>query len=126
MSDKKTILIVEDEKDLVEFLTVFFEENGYATISAFDGKEGIEKALKESPDLITLDISMGEESGVKMYRRLKDSAATKDIPVIFITAAPGTLQTFISKVKTFPKPSGFFEKPVDRDELLASVKELIG
>jgi len=122
---KKTILIVEDEHDLVELLTVFFEESGFRAISAYDGREGLEKAEKEKPDLITLDISMGNESGVKMYRKLKQGEATKNIPVIFLTGAPAQLQTFIDKVKKFEKPSGYFEKPVDRDQLLAKVQELI-
>ncbi len=122
---KKTILIVEDEHDLVDVLSVFFEENGYRTVKAYDGREGFEKAEQEKPDLITLDISMGNESGVKMYRKLKQTDTTKDIPVIFLTGAPAQLQTFIDKVKSFQKPSGFFEKPVDRDKLLARVRELI-
>lgn len=122
---RKTILIVEDEHDLVELLTVFFEENGYRAISAYDGRDGFEKAEKERPDLITLDISMGNESGVKMYRKLKQTDATKNIPVVFLTGAPAQLQTFIDKVKSFQKPSGFFEKPVDREKLLEKVKELI-
>ena len=85
MNDKKTILIVEDEKDLVEWLTVFFNENGYNVISAFDGADGFDKAEKQKPDLITLDISMPGESGAKMYHKLIRSEATKDIPIIVLT-----------------------------------------
>ena len=124
-NDMKTILVVEDEKDLIEFLTVFFEENGYRVISAIAGNEGFQKAETEKPDLITLDVSMGNESGVKMYHRLKKTDKTKGIPVIFLTGAPAQLKTFIAKVKTFPKPSGYFEKPVDREALLQKVRELI-
>ena len=125
MNDKKTILIVEDEKDLVEWLTVFFNENGYNVISAFDGADGFDKAEKQKPDLITLDISMPGESGAKMYHKLIRSEATKDIPVVIITGAPGDLKNFIAKVKTFPDPAGYFDKPVDRDALLEKVNDLM-
>jgi twitching motility two-component system response regulator PilH len=126
MSIKKKILIVEDEPDLVETLGVFFRENGYETIAAYDGHDGFIKAEKDEPDLITLDISMPGESGVKMYRNLINSGKTKNIPVIIITAAPSELKGFIKRMKSFPDPAGYFEKPVDREELLTKVKDLIG
>jgi len=126
MADKKTILIVEDEDDLVEWLTIFFNESGYDVISARDGREGFAKAESEMPDLITLDISMPGESGVKMYRNLISSEKAKKIPVVIITGAPGDLKNFISRVKSFPEPAGYFDKPVDRDMLLDKVKSLIG
>ncbi len=124
MADKKKILIVEDEPDLVEMMTVFFNENGYDTISANDGQEGFQKAESEQPDAITLDISMEGESGVKMYRKLLGSDKTKDIPVIIVTGATAELKKFIEHMKTFPTPAGYFEKPVNRDKLLAKIKEV--
>ena len=63
MADQKKILVVDDEPDMVEWLTTFFEDNGYATIFAHDGFDGFEKVLSEKPDLITLDITMNRESG---------------------------------------------------------------
>ena len=125
MSDKKKILIVEDEPDLVEMLSVFFGESGFDTITAYDGHEGFIKAENEKPDLITLDISMPGESGVKMYRNLINSDKAKNIPVIIITAAPAELKGFIKRMKSFPDPAGYFEKPVNRDELLSKIKALV-
>lgn len=125
MASKKKILIVDDERDLVEMLSVFFQENGFETIPAYDGKEGMAKAEEEKPDLITLDISMPGESGVKMYHHLKHSTILAEIPIIILTGAPPELKSFVNKVKTFPKPAGYFEKPVNREKLLEKVKELI-
>lgn len=124
MPSKKKILIVDDEPDLVEWLSVFFEENGFEAICAYDGKEGFAKAEKDTPDLITLDISMPKESGVKMYRNLMNSKTSSNIPIIILTGAPPDFKNFVDKVKTFPKPAGYFEKPVDREKLLEKVKEL--
>jgi len=122
----KKILIVEDEPDVVTWLKVLFEENGYTTVTANEGASGFEKALSELPDLITLDISMNGESGVKMYGKLGKNDKTKNIPVIMVTAAPHDLSTFMDRMKSKHSPAGFFEKPVDAQELVKKVKELIG
>ena len=63
MSDKKTILIVDDEPDMVEYLKTLYEDNGFNTITAADGVEGFAKAESNQPDLISLDITMDKESG---------------------------------------------------------------
>jgi len=126
MTDNKKILIVDDEPDVVEWLKIFFEDNGYTTISAFDGFDGFEKAEGEQPDLITLDITMDKESGVKMYRKLHESGKTKNIPVIMVTGVDPQFKDFISKRRQVDPPAAYFEKPVDKDELLKKVKELIG
>jgi DNA-binding response OmpR family regulator len=126
MAEQKRILIVDDEPDMVDWLTAFFQDNGYATSSAYDGFDGFEKAEAENPDLITLDISMDKESGIKMYRKLNESEKTSAIPVIMLTGVSADFQRFISTRKQVPPPAAYLEKPVDRDELLKKVKELIG
>jgi len=124
-SDTKTILVVEDEDDVMAYLVTFFEENGYNVITATNGKIGFEKAKADHPDLISLDISMPEESGVKMYRNLHDTPSTRDIPVIIITGVSSDFRGFIESRKQVNPPAGYFEKPIDRDAVLASVRELI-
>ncbi len=126
MADKKKILIVDDEPDIVEWFSTLFEDNGYSTISARDGFDGFEKAESEMPDLITLDITMDKESGVKMYRKLHDSEKTNKIPVIMITGVDPQFKQFIESRKQVDPPAAYFEKPVDKDELLSKIKELIG
>lgn len=122
----KKILIVEDEVDQRTWLEAFFEDNGYETISAEDGQIGFEKARNEKPDLITLDISMENESGIKMFRNMQESPDTDAIPIIMITGVSPEFKKFIEKRKQVHPPAGYFEKPVDRDALLKKVKELIG
>ncbi len=126
MAGPKKILIVDDEPDVVEYLTAFFEDNGYQTIAAFDGFEGFEKAEQQHPDLITLDITMDKESGVKMYRKLHESETASDIPVIILTGISSDFKRFIETRKQVNPPAAYFEKPVDNEELLKKVKELIG
>jgi len=126
MARPRKILIVDDESDVVQWLSIFFKENGYETISAYDGAEGFEKVKSDRPDLITLDISMGGESGIKMYWNLLKSREYSDIPVIMLTGATPKLDDFLERLRKKKSPAGFFEKPVDKDELLKKVKDLIG
>jgi len=126
MADQKKILVVDDEPDMVEWLTTYFEDNGYTTISAISGAEAFSKAKSEHPDLVTLDISMDQESGVKALRNLQETEATAAIPIIIVTGVSPDLKRFIERNKRLQMPAAFMEKPVDRDELLKKVKELIG
>ena len=123
----KKILIVDDEDDILEYLSTLFQDNGYKTITARDGEEGLELVKKENPDLVTLDITMPEKSGVRFYRDVKEDAKLQKIPVIIITGVtgwgndPDGFQKFISSRKQVPPPEGFMSKPIDREKLLEMV-----
>ena len=124
-SEPHTILIVDDEPDVLSYLGAFFEDHGLKVLTARDGKEGFEKARLFHPDLITLDISMPEESGVRMFRELQEDSASVDIPVVIITGISSDFKRFIETRKHVRPPAGYFEKPVEREQLLAKVKELL-
>ena len=126
MSTTKTILVVEDEVDETSYLTALFEDHGFAVVSASNGQEGFEKAKSQHPDLITLDISMPEESGVRMFRDLQDDPATADIPVVIITGITHEFKRFIETRKQVRPPAGYFDKPPARDELIAKINEILG
>ncbi|MFC2103523.1 response regulator [Bacteroidota bacterium] len=125
MTDEKRILIIDDEDDVITYLSTFFEDNGFRVISASNGKEGVKRAIDENPDLITLDVSMPEESGVKALREIQENDVTKNTPVILITGVSYDFKKFIETRKQVHPPEGYFEKPVDRDKLLIKVNELI-
>lgn len=82
------ILIVDDEQDICEILQYNLETEGYEVVTANSAEEALELPLHEF-SLILLDVMMGEMSGFQMARRLKDSPATAQIPIIFITALDG-------------------------------------
>lgn len=126
MDQPKKILIVDDEKDIVDGLAAFLEDSGYKTIAAYDGAEGFKKVKSEHPHLITLDITMDKESGVRMYKNIHSDPETKNIPVIIITGISSEFKGFIEGRKQVPPPAGYFEKPIDREALLKKIKELIG
>ncbi len=123
--EKKKILVIEDEQDTASYLTTLFEDNGYDALAAKDGDEGMEIAKGQSPDLITLDISMPEKSGLKALRELQEDAATAAIPVIIVTGVSEDLKSFIEKQKNLKPPAGHINKPIDTDDLLGQVKSLL-
>ncbi|TKJ36579.1 response regulator [candidate division LCP-89 bacterium B3_LCP] len=123
--EKKTILIVDDEPDVLKYLTTYLEDNGFATISAVDGRDGFQKAKESLPDLITLDITMPEESGVRMFRNLQDDEKLRNIPVVIITGISSEFEHFIKTRKQVDPPTAYFEKPIDRSELLGKIKEIL-
>ena len=83
------ILIVEDEHDLLDFMKMRLEANNYEVIGACDGKEGYEKAHKEKPDLILLDLMLPKVDGYWICNLLKKDKRREDIPIIIITAKQG-------------------------------------
>jgi CheY-like chemotaxis protein len=127
----KKILIVDDEDDILEYLSTLFRDNGYETVTARDGEEAIGLVRTESPDLVTLDITMPEKSGVRFYREMKEDEKLKGIPIIIVTGVTGWgrdpegFQKFISSRKQVPPPEGFMSKPVDREELLRLVESCL-
>jgi CheY-like chemotaxis protein len=128
----RTVLIVDDEPDIVSYLEMILRDNGFTTLTATNGNEGLEMVRKEKPDLVTLDISMPEASGTRFYKEVKTDEELKDIPVFIVTAVTGlggdekAYEKFISSRRLVPAPEGFFHKPIDRDEFIDAVREKIG
>jgi len=123
-AEKKTILVVDDEPDVRTFLSTLFEDSGYATVKAQDGIEALSKVKEKAPDLVTLDITMPNKSGVKFYREMKESAEWKKVPIVIVTGVSGEFKTFISTRKQVPPPEGYLSKPIDKTEILKLVKKL--
>jgi DNA-binding response OmpR family regulator len=119
------ILVVDDEVDVTTYLGSLLEDNGYSAIAAANGREGFIKAKSEQPDLIILDISMPEETGVRTYRNICDEELTARIPVIILTGISHEFKRFIETRRQVPPPAGYFDKPVDGDQLLAKIQELV-
>lgn len=125
MAARKKILIVEDEKDVLTYLKAIFEDNGYDTVIAEDGIEGLDLAKSEHPNLITLDIAMPNQSGVKTYRQFKTDPEIKEIPVIVITALGEDMRRYFKKVPGFTAPDGFMPKPIDTKKLVKMTADLL-
>jgi len=127
----KKILIVDDEPDVVTYIETLLQDNAYETVSAADGQVALDKLKSDRPDLVCLDISMPEKSGVRFYREVKEDPELAKIPVVVVTGVTGFgrdpegFKKFISSRRHVPPPEGFIAKPIDREELLATIKELL-
>jgi CheY-like chemotaxis protein len=129
----KSILIVDDEQDVSSYLAALLSDAGYETRVAANGQQAMDAVKTVRPDLISLDITMPEKSGVRFYREMREDEALSKIPIVIVTgvtnpwASPGgggTIQDFLSKRRNIAPPDGFFEKPVDKEAYLARIAEL--
>ncbi|MFA6079281.1 MAG: response regulator [Candidatus Omnitrophota bacterium] len=121
MANKK-LLVVDDERDFVDIIAERLGAKGFTILKAYDGREGLEKALLEKPDLIVLDIAMPEMNGYDVCIKLKENKDLKDTPVIILTAKfqPNDIE-FGREVGA----DAYLTKPLELDTLLNKVNELL-
>lgn len=116
------VLLVDDDADLRELLGLTLRDRGYHTLEAANGKEGLEVATRERPDLVILDAQMPLLDGFEMLRAMRRQRATANVPVIMLTTRSrhGDLLTgFKSGAQEY------LAKPVALEELQAAVKKLL-
>ena len=127
----KKVLVIDDELDVRTFIVTALEANGYKAIDAGNGEVGLEKMKEYKPDLVTLDIMMPKESGIKAYRSMKTDPELKNIPVLVISAM--ARKTFLHSQKLLdqfrgqevPEPEGYIEKPPEPEELFQEVQRIL-
>jgi len=113
---KKKILVVDDEEDVARALKIRLKANGYHVVLASDSVQAFSMANKEKPNLIILDIMIPGGGGFVVAERLKQSTATHDIPIIFLTGISGGEERAY-KVGA----SGYVMKPYDPEKLLETI-----
>jgi len=114
----KRILLVDDEKDIVEFLQYNLKQEGFDVITAYDGIETLAR-VKENPDLIILDIMMPKMDGFEVCRRIRNMNGFERIPIIFLTAKSGE----VDEIKGLELgASDYIQKPISPRKLIARVK----
>jgi len=116
--DKKKILIVEDDADTAKGLSVRLEASGYATISATDAGAGIKLALRETPDLILLDLGLPDDNGFVMMKKMAEIKSLSSIPVIVVT---GRSPEVYKEPVLIAGAKGYLQKPIENDEFLAAI-----
>lgn len=119
----KKILIVDDEIQLVEMVRIRLEAAGYEVIAAYDGQEGLDKAKKDKPDLIILDLMLPKMDGYKVCGLLKNDSRYSKIPIIMFTARA---QEDDMKLGKELGAEEYLTKPFEPALLLDKIKELLG
>jgi CheY-like chemotaxis protein/signal transduction histidine kinase/HAMP domain-containing protein len=113
-----TILVIDDDPEIVKNISDYLNETGYETITATSGKEGLRLAEKHQPFAITLDIIMPEMDGFEVLQKLKVNSKTKDIPVIVISISDGKETGFALGAM------GYIQKPVNKKLLISEIEKI--
>ncbi|MBI1892578.1 MAG: response regulator [Candidatus Rokubacteria bacterium] len=122
-TDKKKILIVDDDPDLRRGLNVRLRANNYETVFATDGMSAISVAQKERPDLVVLDLGLPAGDGFTVMERFKTIAPLSVVPIIVVSARdPQVNRDRALKAGA----ETFLQKPVDNDELLSAIRKALG
>ena len=119
----KRALVIEDNENNMELMTFILETNGYKTIRASTGQQGIELALKEKPDFILLDIQLPDIMGTEVLQMIRDSEKGQNIPIIAVTsyAMAGDREKLLTA-----GCNGYIEKPIDPLVVVDQIKKVIG
>jgi DNA-binding response OmpR family regulator len=125
MSDKKYILVVDDDPDLVESVSMKLESHNFVVEKAYDGVEALEKIKEKQPDLVLLDVMMPRKNGYDLCNELKSDVKYKNIVVVLLTAV-GDAVTSTNYTHIDGKTNmadDFIPKPIDLDKLMEIVKD---
>jgi DNA-binding response OmpR family regulator len=122
------ILIVDDDPDLVEAVTMILESKEYDVIAAYGGIEGLEKAKKEKPDLIVLDVMMPDKDGYAVCKELKADPTYSKIPILLLTAVVSKISTtrYTQQMGLETEADDYIDKPVEPAELVRRIEVLLG
>ncbi|MCJ7553588.1 MAG: response regulator [Ignavibacteriaceae bacterium] len=118
----KRILVIDDHPENVFMIQDRLEHDGYEVLTAFNGREGIDKALNELPDLILLDIMMPDVTGFEVCKTLVNNPKTQNIPIILVTAKSSAEDT---KEGLEAGAVDYIKKPFNKVELLARVNSAL-
>ena len=119
----KKILVVEDDPVNQMILMDFLAANGYATVAASSGPEGIDSYDRESPDLCLVDVQLPRKNGFELVREIKGKSAT---PVVLMSAVYNEPDQSTRTVALGALADGYLTKPFDLVELLSTVRTLLG
>ncbi len=120
---RKTVLVVDDDREMVELIQLFLNNAGYETLAAFSGESALEQAFQQKPDLILLDIMMPKIDGWEVFRRIKNDPQAGNIPIVFLTARTQNIDRMIGL--SVMKASGYLTKPFSKKELLDEVERVL-
>ena len=131
MAKGADILIIDDDRDLVESIRIVLESTKYGVRTAYNGKEGFQKIQEKAPELILLDVMMATDTeGFSLAYKLRNNPAYKEIPIIMVTGftkkmaetGPEKFQHIMGE--NWPVTQ-FLEKPIDPEELLSVIEGVL-
>ncbi len=125
MSNKQLVLVVDDDPDLVESVSMKLENDGFRVAKAYDGLEAWDRIKEEKPQMLILDVMMPRKNGYDLCDEIKKDDQFKDITVLLLTAVadavPSTTYTHMDGKTTLA--DDFIPKPIDMDKLMDIVRD---
>ena len=123
MAEKKRILCIEDEPEMIDLTRIVLEREGYAVLGAIGGSRGLEMIKEEKPDLVLLDLMMPDIGGWEVYRQIKADRELAKIPIIVVTAKAQSIDKVLGL--QVAKVDDYITKPFGPKELLASIDRVL-
>ncbi len=125
MSEKKLVMVVDDDPDLVEAVSMKLESKDYRVAKAYDGEEAMDKLKEEKPALMILDVMMPRKNGWVVADEVKASDTYKDIAVVLLTAVADAVQTtsYTHHDGKTTLADDYIPKPIDMDKLMEIVDD---
>lgn len=117
----KKILVVDDEREILELIHLVLEQAGYQAVSCDSGRQAWDVVQREKPDLIILDVMLPGIDGYSLQTRLSQEESTQNIPIIVLTALEPSKTLF----KKFSQVKAFIPKPFKKEELLANIRSAL-
>jgi len=129
--EAKTVLVVDDEPDIVSFLQAVLEDHDFRVTTAFNGQEAIDQMRRHPPDLISLDLIMPGKSGIRFFHELRKNKAWSKIPVLFVSGhvretIDGSNLAEILKDRALSGPATYLEKPVNAETYIRTINAILG
>jgi CheY-like chemotaxis protein len=122
----KKILVVEDDPVNQMILSDFLAANGYQTVSASSGPEGIERFDRDAPDLMLVDVQLPRKNGFELVREIKSRPTGKSTPILLMSAVYTDRDQSDRTVQLGALADGYLTKPFDLVVLLQTVRQLLG
>jgi CheY-like chemotaxis protein len=122
----KKILVVEDDPVNQMILSDFLAANGYDTVAASTGPEGIERFERDAPDLLLVDIQLPRKNGFELLREIKGRPEGKSTPILLMSAVYNDRDQSSRTIQLGTLADGYLTKPFDLVQLLAQVRQLLG
>jgi len=123
----KKILLVDDDPDFVEAVSLILKPKKFDVVTAYNGIEGLKKATSEKPDLIVLDVMMPEKDGYAVCRELKSDPKMSHIPVLLLTAVASHVPTtrYTQEMGLETEADDYLDKPVEPEVLVKRIEGLL-
>ncbi len=122
-TDVMRVICVEDEAEMIDLIRLILSRKGFEVIGANGGKQGLEMIREQKPDLVLLDLMMPDMDGWEVYQQVKADEATRDIPVIVVTAKAQSIDKVLGL--HIAKVDDYISKPFSPQELMDSVEQVL-